>query len=193
MDSFSAFVGHARRRNVDYKIGFTYCVLSLVGAQFGALLTASAPAVLLQKAFAFFMLSMLIVFLLKPKMGLRDRRAGRSLWGGVFAGLFIGFMIGLFGGGVGVLLILCLVFVSGTTVLLASGTQQLIIWVTNFSAIYAYHRFGLIDYRLGVSLGFFALVGAQLGVRVAHAIGNNNLRRMLFIVVVASALKLLVL
>jgi len=149
MDSFSAFVGHARKRNVDYKIGLLYCVLSLVGAQYGARVTAAAPEQVMRNAFGFFMLAMLAAFMLKPRMGLADLRKKRSLWLNIPAGLFIGFMIGLFGGGVGVLLTLCLVLVSGTTVLLASGTQQ--------------------------------------------TIGNKNLKRLLYVVTLAAALKLLIL
>jgi uncharacterized membrane protein YfcA len=193
LDSFSAFVGHARKRNVDYKIGAMYCVLSVVGAQLGAAVTSKAPADFMGEAFGFFMLAMLFAFMLKPKMGLSDLWKKRGVWVNLPAGFFVGFMIGLFGGGVGVLLMLSLILVSGTTVLLASGTQQLVVWVTNISAVYAYHRYGLVDYNVGLILGFVALVGAQAGVYIAHKVGDRNLRLMLYAVTLASAAKLLIL
>jgi uncharacterized membrane protein YfcA len=141
LDSFSGFIGHARRGNVDYRIGLTYCALSLVGAQVGAAVTASVSGELMEKAFGFFMLAVLTVFALKPKAGLCDMRERRPSWRNIPAGFFIGFMMGLFGVGVGVLLMLSLVLVSGTSILLASGTQQLIVWLTNVSAILAYGRY----------------------------------------------------
>lgn len=190
MDSFSAVVGHAIKRNIDYKIALVYCIPAVVGAPAGAFLTSTTPSEVISKVFGFFMIGMLMLILYKPRFGLEDRRPGR-LMPSLVAGLIIGFMIGLLGGGVGILIIIALVFVSGTTMLLASGTSQVIVWVANIVALAAYYHNGFVDVKLGLILGAMSLVGAQIGVFVAHKVGNRWLRVLLIALTAVSAVKLL--
>ena len=190
MDSFSAVVGHARKRSIDYKIAFCYSIPALLGAPIGAHITSVSSPETISKIFGFFMLAMLFLIASKPNFGLKNRKS-RGLIPSLLAGFFIGFMIGLLGGGVGVLIIIALVFISGTTVLLASGTSQVIVWITNIVALVAYYSKGLVDLKLGLILGVMAIIGAQLGVIVAHKVGNRWLRILLIVITITAAIKLL--
>ena len=190
MDSFSAVLGHARKGNINYQLALSYTISSIIGAPFGAYLTSTTSSETVSRLFGFFMLAMLLLIACKPNFGLQDKRS-KGLIPSMIAGLFIGFMIGLLGGGVGVLIIMLMVFVSGTTVLLASGTSQVVVWITNIVALIAYHQKGFVDLKLGLALGFMAFVGAQVGVFIAHNVGNKWLRNLLIAITVVSALKLL--
>jgi len=191
LDSGSALVGHARKRNILWRTAALYCVLAVFAAQAGAHYTANTDSALMERLFGLFMVATIILFAVKPKMGLTDLRHTKGWTCGALAGAFIGFLIGFFGGGVGSIIIIALVMVSGLTVLQASGTSQLIVWVANISAIIAYWRLGLMDVRLGIILGACAFAGAQAGVYVAHRIGNARLKQLLFAVASVSAVKLL--
>jgi len=190
MDSFSAVVGHARRGNIDYRLALAYSITSVAFVPVGAYVTAEAAPETVSTVFGLFMLAMLALVVWKPKFGLVDRRPTGVL-PSLAAGSLIGFMIGLLGGGVGVLIIFALVLVSGTTILLASGTSQVIVWLSNVVALAAYYGRGLVDLRLGLILGLAALVGAQAGVVLAHRAGNRLLRILLIALTLASAVKLL--
>lgn len=190
MDSFSALLGHALRRNVDYRTALLYCIPAVAGAPLGAYLTSTSTSLSVSRLFGLFMLAMTILVVWRPRFGLAG---GRML--GVLpsaaAGFLLGFLIGLLGGGVGVLIILALVFVSGLTVLLASGTSQLIVWVTNIVVLAAYYSSGFVDVKAGFMLGVAASAGAQAGVAFAHRIGNERLRLILMALTVLSAVKML--
>ncbi|MBM3308985.1 MAG: sulfite exporter TauE/SafE family protein [Candidatus Altiarchaeales archaeon] len=190
LDSFSAVLGHARKRNIDYRLALCYTIPSVIGAPVGAYVTSTTSSETISKVFGFFMLAMLFLIACRPDFGLKDRKP-RRLLPSFIAGLLIGFMIGLLGGGVGILIIMLMVFVSGTTVLLASGTSQVVVWLTNIVTLIAYQQRGFVDVRMGLILGLTAFLGAQVGVLVAHKVGNIWLRRLLMAVTVVSALKLL--
>jgi uncharacterized membrane protein YfcA len=190
LDSFSAVLGHARKRNIDYRVALSYTIPSVIGAPIGAYLTSITSSSVISRVFGLFMLAMLLLIACKPDFGLKDKRS-KGLLPSLIAGLLIGFMIGLLGGGVGILIIMLMVFVSGTTVLLASGTSQVVVWLTNIVTLIAYQQKGFVDVKMGLILGFVAFLGAQLGVLVAHKVGNIWLRRLLMAVTVVSALKLL--
>jgi uncharacterized membrane protein YfcA len=189
MDSLSALVGHALRRNIDYKIGTAYSIAAMAAAPVGAYVTATSNPENISRLFGLFMLVMLAVIARKPEFGMEDKRSIKLI-PSLACGLVIGFMIGLLGGGVGVLIILALVFVSGMPMLLASGTSQLIVWTANIITLLAYYSSNLVDINLGLSLGASALVGAQFGVHIAHKVGNKGLRIALILLTLASGLKL---
>lgn len=190
MDSGSAMLGHARRSNIDYKLAATYGVFSIAGTQFGAYVSKSLPSAMLAKVFGFFMLAMLLAIILQPRMGL-EKKAPKSRILAIPAGLLMGFLIGLFGGGVGVLIIVALVLISGATLLSASGTSQVIVFMSNVFALAAYYAYGLVDLKLGLLMGVAAFFGAQAGVQLAHRYGSGWLRMMLVAVTLASSVKLI--
>ncbi len=191
MDSFSALVGHAGKKNIDCKTALTYVVASVFGAQLGAYATSHLPNGTMSLLFGLFMLSMLFLIIFNKNFGITDKRRMKRQIFNIPTGFFVGFLIGMFGGGVGIVIIILLVFVSGLTMLHASGTSQLVVFVTNISAIFAYWSYDLIDFKLGFVLGVAAMLGAQAGVVVAHKVGNEWLRRILILVTVVSALKLI--
>ncbi|MDD5112360.1 MAG: sulfite exporter TauE/SafE family protein, partial [Candidatus Altiarchaeota archaeon] len=123
MDSLSAVIGHLKKGNVDRNIALHYSLASVAAAPFGAYITARSPPELTARLFGVFIIAILALIAWKPRAGLEDRRSGKTL-PSLAAGLLSGFMIGLLGGGVGVLLVLLMVFASGATFLLASGTSQ---------------------------------------------------------------------
>jgi len=190
MDSFSAMLGHAAKKNIDWKLAAYYSIPSMLAAPVGAYVTSVTSSEVISKLFGVFMLAMLALILARPGAGVSDKRSMR-VFPSVLAGFGIGFMIGLLGGGVGILIIMALVFVSGTTMLLASGTSQVIVWMTNIVALAAYYNSGLVDVKTGFILGVMAFLGAQLGVVVAHKAGNRWLKILLAVLSLASALKLL--
>jgi hypothetical protein len=190
MDSFSALVGHSLRRNVDYPTALLYCIPAVAAAPLGAYVTSASASFFVSRLFGAFMLAIILLVVLRPRFGLGG---GRSL--GVFpsmaSGFFVGFMLGLLGGGVGILIVLSLVYVSGFTVLSASGTSQLIVWVTNIVVLAAYLHTGLVELEMGFMLGLAASAGAQAGVAFAHRLGNGRLMALLVALTVFSAVKLL--
>ena len=108
-------------------------------------------------------------------------------------GLLAGVVAGFFGVGGGILFVPTLVLAFELGQLEAEATSLAAIIPTVVAGAWTQHRYGNVDWRAAALLGAVAVVGVELGVRVADALSEDVLRRLfallLFVVATQVALR----
>ena len=93
-------------------------------------------------------------------------------------GLLAGVAAGFFGVGGGILFVPTLVLAFGLGQLEAEATSLAAILPTVAAGAWRQHRYGNVHWRTAGMLGVVAVVGVELGVRVADALPEDVLRRL---------------
>lgn len=95
----------------------------------------------------------------------------------ILAGILFGALTGMGIGGGG-LLVLYLTWVSGMSQLDAQGCNLLFFVFASAASLFIHNRKRKLDFRLiGIS-ALFALIGAQIGIRLAGVLPEGLIRRM---------------
>jgi len=84
----------------------------------------------------------------------------------------------------------CLSRFFGMTFTQAVSTTKLVNVVSSLSATIIFAWRGLVDYRLGISLGIIMFIGAYIGGHLTLKLSNLWLRRIFMAAVIALALKI---
>ncbi len=163
----------------------------LMGCAFaGSLGGAVSARWITEEAFAPIVLVALLLVgawtLLKPDAGqvteLRLSARGH-LVAAVGVGLGVGFYDGFLGPGTGSFFVIGLVALLGYSFLDASAQAKLANWATNLAALVVFVPMGVVDWRIGLTVGAANLVGGYLGARTAIGRGAAFVR-IFFLVVV---------
>jgi uncharacterized protein len=93
-------------------------------------------------------------------------------------GLLTGVVAGFFGVGGGILFVPTLVLALGLGQLEAAATSLAAILPTVAAGAWQQNRYGNVRWRTAGLLGLVAVVGVELGVRVADALDEDVLRRL---------------
>ncbi len=109
----------------------------------------------------------------------------------VLASAAIGFYDGFFGPGTGSFIIFFFVALLGYEFLKASASAKIINWGTNVGALIYFGAQGSIDYKLGLSLGAFNLLGGLAGSHSAIKRGAGFVRKVFLLMVAALLVKLI--
>ncbi|MDP9490775.1 MAG: sulfite exporter TauE/SafE family protein [Actinomycetota bacterium] len=96
----------------------------------------------------------------------------------VALGLLAGVAAGFFGVGGGILFVPTLVLAFELGPLEAAATSLAAILPTVAAGAWRQHRYGNVRWRTAATLGVVAVVGVELGVRVADALDEDVLRRL---------------
>lgn len=102
---------------------------------------------------------------------------------GVLVGAVLGFYDGLFGPGMGSLLIFTFVGLFGFDFLSASASAKVINFATNVAAVLVFAATGHVFYGYALPMAAAQIAGSLVGTRIALA-GGNRLVRVVFLVVV---------
>jgi uncharacterized membrane protein YfcA len=110
----------------------------------------------------------------------------------VLLGLLAGVVAGFYGVGGGLLFVPALVFAFGLGQLEAEATSLAAILPTVVAGAWRQNRYGNVNWRAAAWLGVIAVVGVEVGVRVAVALDEDVLRRLfaLFVFAVAAQVAL---
>ena len=102
-------------------------------------------------------------------------------------GLLAGVFAGMFGVGGGILFVPTLALGLGLGQLEAEATSLLAIIPTVAAGTWRQHRYGNVRWRPAAVVGVAAIAGVEAGVRLAHAIPEEHLRRLFALLMLAVA------
>jgi uncharacterized membrane protein YfcA len=166
--------------------------VTLVGSLIGASALVRAEPGSLDTVIGVLLVVMLPVLFLSRDFGVAPRDTSRPRQA---VGLLLYFLVqslaGFFGGGTLTLIFYILIGFFGVTVTQVVATQIVPFLVLTVSSIALFATRGLIDYPIAIVLIAGAAVGGWIGARLAIAGGDRIVRRLLALVVLASAAKLL--
>ena len=102
-------------------------------------------------------------------------------------GFLAGVAAGMFGVGGGILFVPTLALGLGLGQLEAEATSLLAILPTVAAGTWRQHRYGNVRWRPAAVLGVAAIAGVEAGVRLAHALPEEDLRRLFALLMLAVA------
>ena len=186
---FTGIVGtiaYGRRGSIPWGVVWWLTIGIVPGAILGARANVGLSSTNLSLLLAALILASGINILVSRSRGEREiSTLGRGLV--VLLGFLMGFGSALTGTGGPVLLVPVLMFMNVQALAAIAVSQPVQIPIAAAAAI-GFGLFGEIDLRLGTMLGVVQSIGVLIGVRIAHAVRPDQLRRIVAIALVAVAI-----
>ena len=206
----SAFTAYLLQRRVDFKLALIIEAAAAPSAFLGAWLTQFLSSTYLRAAFAILTVYAGLYMLLALKVSGKGcsriyswRRKLRDRWGlsfeymvdPLFAGLGgvgVGLVSGMLGVGGGIVAVPLMTVVLGVPIHVAIATVSLTNLANAVSGFGGHLMLGNVDFAIALVAGVGALLGAQLGPRICRRTQPTVLRRIVGLVLIIIALRMLI-
>jgi len=192
--SGTAFSAYRYSRQIPFQsnIIFPAIISSFASSLMGAYAVTFISNETIKPVFIILLLVVFIVTIRNKDFGIFNHRSDVpiKLWKPILIGTLIGFYDGFFGPGTGSFLIIAFVGVLGMTFVEGSAYAKVINLTTNIAAILLFSFKTKFLFQLALPMMFFNTLGAVVGVRLALLKGNEFVRVLLRMVVLATILKL---
>lgn len=187
-------ISYALSGSVEWFAALILAAGAVVGAQIGSRLMPRIPQTALRWGFvAFIVIVMVSLFVVVPSRGAVFELSWLNGVGLMIVGMFTGTVAGLIGVGGGVIIVPALMFVFGTSDLVAKGTSLLMMIPTAVSGTIGNLRHGNVDLLAAAIVGVSACTTTALGAWLATLIdpltGNMLFAAYLVVVAVQMAIK----
>lgn len=185
----SAMLGFIKSGKVHMKTGIVAGLGALIGSPLGAKLQLLMPENVVSVMMLIVLPCVAIYTACNHKMGMGENNFTEPetfdlIFGlKTFAiGFFIGGYDGLIGPGTGTFLILCFSSILGFELIISSGCAKIVNFISNISALTIYLIEGKVMFAVGVPACICAVLGNQLGTRMAVRGGSKVVRYLVFVV-----------
>jgi hypothetical protein len=176
--SAAALVPHARRGNVDYRIGLAFAGAGSVGAFLAGYVAGLLPARLLLGGFVLLMIAAGVAMIRGPRERTVQVQGPRPAFTRILAaGLGAGVVTGLAGAGGGFIVVPALSLLGGLEMRRAVGTSLLVITINTLFGYLGHATHQVIDLGVVVALTTAAVVGSVLGGGLSGRLSPVALRR----------------
>jgi uncharacterized membrane protein YfcA len=192
--SVSSTIEYSRQRRIDYRLGLEMAAFAIPGAVLGAYLSDYLSTESFKLYFGILLMLTGIYVLYKNSILKESATKKRStaLQAAVFAAAFgAGVISSLFGVGGGVIFVPAILLVLGLTMQRASATSQFTLMVTSLAGVITHAFLFHPDYLHAAALSAGAFAGAQIGARASRTAKEVLLQRLLGLVLIAVAAKLI--
>ena len=190
--SVSATVHFARRGLIQWPLALAYAIGAFVAAILGALSVALLPGYLLKAMVPLILIGVALYFVLARRPSETDARA--RLPALVFAATFVpvvGFYDGIFGPGAGSFYMIGFVSLLGYGITRATAHTKLSNAASNLGGLAFFALTGKIVWPVGLVMAAGAVIGGQIGSRLAIRHGARIIRPLLVTICCIMAIKLL--
>lgn len=190
--SGSATVAYAGAGYIEVRRQLPQAALAAIGAAFGAALATIIPGEALRAVLPFLLLGIALYFALKPSIGDVDkhRRLSETAFALSVVPL-IGFYDGVFGPGTGSFFMLAFVSLAGFGVLKATANTKFLNFGSNLGGFAFFLGYGVVLWKVGITMGVGQFLGAQVGSRFAMRKGARIIKPLLIVTSMALAIRLL--
>jgi uncharacterized membrane protein YfcA len=163
---------------------------AVVGAVLGSFIVVQLDARALKGIIAGLIVLMVFLIVFKRRMWMEEEKDPRPLW----QQIIVLFAVGLYGGfiqaGVGLFFVWALVGAAGHNLLKANAHKVLIVLCYTVFSLAVFWGHGLVDLKWGLILALGNMAGARVAAKMAIQKGNTFLRGALFVMAMASAIKM---
>lgn len=166
-------------------VGF---VLSFLGSILGVLVVTRVDASTLETLVPWVIGTLLLLTLLRPKLGLthEPKRWTRARWVLLLGfALTMGFYDGFLGPGVGSMLIMGFMLFFGFGTRNAAAHARILNFASNLAAFLLFAAKGLVDWQVGAVMIVASLVGGRIGARITLRVSPQPLRWALIVATLA--------
>lgn len=186
LNAASGSIGYARQKKIDYRSGWLFIAMGIPGAIVGALVTSRIPRQVFDLWLGSLLAIVAMILLIAGAARPRDEVDARAsvpntrVRGGLLS-LLVGFISSLLGIGGGIIHVPGMVYVLRFPVHLAAGTSHFVLAFTALTGTAVHIANG--EFHGGVqrtvALGVGAVIGAQVGSRLAKKTPGTWILRVL--------------
>jgi len=193
MQNLVAVHGFAKGNVLEVKRGKWLLLPAVLGGLVGASLAVEADERLIRMIVAGLLWFMLLVILVRPQRFLATDRRPESQtlrWGEILAMFAVGVYGGFIQAGVGIFLLMTLLWVSGYDLVRANALKVLIVLGFTPVALTVFVLNDQVDWAMGLLLGVGNMVGARIGTHAALKKGAPLVRKVLILAIVLAGSKM---
>lgn len=188
----SATFAFARAGLIERRTALVPALIAGASSVLGALCVKLLPRAVLEGLIPLLLVGVALYFALSPRIRDEDARARVSRTAfAVTVPVMVGFYDGLFGPGAGSFYMLGFVTLLGFGIVKATAHTKLLNLSSNVGSLVLFALGGAVVWPIGLAMAGGALVGAQIGSRLALRIGGRLIRPLLIAACCALALRLL--
>jgi uncharacterized membrane protein YfcA len=172
-----------------YVLGLT--IAGVLGSLIGSQILLSIDPLILKKLTGLLLLLIMPTVFLKKDFGVEEKETSvaRQKWGYVI--YFFLAIVSSFFGGLGPVLILNVVWLSGLSFIRANATEYFSSFILSLVSTIIFIAHGIVDYKIGVLLFIGMFIGGYAGAHTAIKKGDAWVKVFFVVVVVISAIKIL--
>ncbi|MBC2581588.1 TSUP family transporter [Clostridium sp. DJ247] len=192
--SLTSSIKFARSGKVDFQLLKFLIPFTFIGAILGVNSVLSINTTYLNTIVLVLLLFVGIYSLFSKNIGVIDNFKGLSKKGifyGILLALSLGFYDGFFGPGTGSFLIFGLINIFSFDFLRASGNGKVLNFISNIASLGMFAIRGQINYRIGIPVALFMMIGARFGTKVALTNGAKLIKPIFVTMSLAVAGKML--
>ncbi|NMM63297.1 TSUP family transporter [Clostridium sp. P21] len=192
--TFSSSIKFAQSKKVDFNILKYLIPFSFIGAILGATTVLSIKTSYLNTIVLILLLFVGLYSLFSKNVGIEDKFkdiSKKNITLGIILALFLGFYDGFLGAGVGTFLIFGLIKIYNFNFVRAGGNCKVMNFVGNIASIIVFAVRGEINYKIGLPVAVFMIIGAHLGAKIALMKGSKIIKPIFVTMSLAVAAKLL--
>lgn len=189
LTSAFALISHARRGNVQWRVGLIFAAAGAAGAFLGGLVAAWIPGEWLVRGFLVMMVATGIAMIRGRRASVTEApKKALPAFKVVAEGLVVGLVTGLVGAGGGFLVVPALALLGGLPMPMAVGTSLLVIAIKSASGFLGHATHVEVDYAVAAALSASAILGSVAGGFFAAKVPASALRRAFgtFVLVMAA-------
>ncbi len=196
--SASAFMNYSRMRKVNYKVAFLLEIPTAIGAYIASLLSVYLSSFQIRLLYSITLYFVSLNLLKKSRLvektdNLEQTNVTRKrLILGMIVSFFAGMIAGTTGSSGGILKTPIMIIFLGLPIKVAVGTSSLMIFFTSLAGVIGHNQVGQVNYNYGLYLGLGAIIGAQIGSRLAIKMRGRTIRVILAIVLMAVATRMII-
>ncbi|MCT8976195.1 TSUP family transporter [Clostridium sp. CX1] len=192
--SFTSSIKFAQSGKVDFKILKYLIPFTLVGAVLGVNTVLAIDTKYLNTIVLVLLLCVGAYSLFSKTIGMEDKFESlnkKNILLGMILALSMGFYDGFFGPGTGSFLIFGLISIYSFDFVRAGGNGKVLNFVSNITSLVVFAINGSIDYKIGIPVAIFMILGARVGTKVALSKGAKLMKPIFVTMSLAVAVKML--
>ncbi|MTI67561.1 MAG: sulfite exporter TauE/SafE family protein [Firmicutes bacterium] len=177
------------------KLSFILAIPAVLGSILGARFAISLSEEVFQKILAIVMIVVMILIVTRPEKKFLKKAQENLSKSRLIVAVFAFFLVGFYGGfiqaGVGFIIIVTLALITGMNLVKINSLKVFIVGIYMFSSLMVFILSGNIDVSKGLILSVGNGLGAYIGSNFAVAKGDKWIRRILLLIILVMAGKLL--
>jgi hypothetical protein len=167
---------------------------AVLGAIIGARSVLKINEDILRPSIIVLLILILVIVVVNKKLGLENKTIDLTHQRYLLSFIVIfllGLYSGFFGAGFGILTILALIYLFGSTFLESAAMMMVINFSVMLVALIIFAYNGVINYTIGIPLFFSTAVGGWIGAHIAVLKGNIWIRRLFILITLALIIRLI--
>jgi len=191
--SLSAFLMHAKGKQVAFRLALFIVIFGILGAQIGALFTSRLPEVVVKAVFILLVVSLGVKMWKGSSQDNCDENAWVNFtpWKVSLIGLSGGIVSGMCGVGGAILIVPLLHLIVNVPINICIGTALVPVFFNALSGSIGYLVRDLVEFRVGLLVAVGAVIAAPFGAKLSMKTQRKKLRKIFAVVLILGGLSIL--